>query len=63
MCIIRQVTLFSMMPYVSLWICVIMSGIWSDQLRARGVIGTTLTRKIFHFIGKPNVDLKMKGEV
>ncbi|KAK2166712.1 hypothetical protein LSH36_36g00015 [Paralvinella palmiformis] len=47
----RRVTLFAMIPYVSLWICVIMSGVWSDQLRARGVIGTTITRKIFELIG------------
>eukprot|EP00918_Siedleckia_nematoides_P046063 GHVU01100961.1.p1 GENE.GHVU01100961.1~~GHVU01100961.1.p1 ORF type:complete len:789 (+),score=51.77 GHVU01100961.1:92-2458(+) len=49
---IRSNGVFLAIPYIAMLVTIILSGIWSDQLRRKGVLGTTVTRKIMESTGK-----------
>ena len=41
-----------MIPYMGIALFLNLSGMWADQLRSRGVMGTAAARKIMNTIGK-----------
>ena len=41
-----------MAPYLGIWFCMVVSGIWGDKLRTRGVLQTTAVRKVMQIIGR-----------
>ena len=51
-CFAVQNAYFALIPVMGTWIFILLSGMWSDQLRSRGALKTTATRRIMNSIGK-----------